>query len=144
MGDSNGRLALVTGGSFGLGLAMARHLRAAGFAVLACGRGEERLAKAANEVPGLRTLAADITQSSDVDRLFETIGGADEPLDLLVNNAAISRAHDYTTAFTLEADRARDEIETNFLAPIELVRRYLLMRRARGWERLRHGGTHDL
>ena len=134
MSDSNGRLALVTGGSFGLGLAMARHLMEAGFAVLACGRGQERLEKAAAEIPGLRTLAADITKPSDVDRLFETIGAAEEPLDLLVNNAAISRAHDYNSAFTLEADRARDEIETNFAAPIELIRRYLLMRRERGWE----------
>jgi len=134
MADSNGRLALVTGGSFGLGLAMAGHLRAHGFEVLACARSEERLAKAAEEVPGLRTLPVDITRTSDVDRLFETVGAAEEPLDLLVNNAAISRAHDYTSEYTLAGDRARDEIETNFLAPIELVRRYMLMRRERGWE----------
>jgi len=134
MSDSNRSLALVTGGSFGLGLAMARHLMASGFAVLACGRSEERLAKAAEELPGLRTLPVDVTRTPDVDRLFEVVSASEEPLDLLVNNAAISRAHDYTSEYTLAEDRARDEIETNFLAPIELVRRYLLMRRESGLE----------
>ena len=134
MGDGKGKFAVVTGGSFGLGLDISRHLIAAGYSVLACARNEDRLAKAAESVPGLRTIAVDITQGSDVDRLFEAIVETGEPLDLLVNNAAVSRAHDYTSEYTLEADRARDEIETNFLAPIELVRRYLLMRRERGWE----------
>jgi uncharacterized oxidoreductase len=107
---------------------------AADFAVLACGRGEERLEAAAKALPGLRTLAADITQVSDRDRLFDAIGAASEPIELFVNNAAISRAHDYTSDFTLAEDRARQEIETNFAAPIELIRRFLALRRDRGWD----------
>ena len=132
MVDSQSKLAVVTGGSFGLGLSLCRHLMAADFDVLACGRSEDRLARAAAELPGLRTLSVDITQPSDRDRLFDAIAGA--PLDLFVNNAAISRAHDYTSDFTLQEDRARDEIETNFLAPVDLIRRFLLLRREKGWE----------
>ena len=134
MGDSGTRLALVTGGSFGLGLAICRHLIAAKYTVLACGRNEERLEVAQAELPELRTLAADITKAADRDRLFDAIGSAAEPLDLLVNNAAISRAHDYTSDYTLQEDRARDEIETNFLAPVELTRRFLALRREKGWD----------
>jgi uncharacterized oxidoreductase len=109
-------------------------LIAANFAVLACGRREDRLGRAATEIPGLRTLAVDITQPSDRDRLFDAIGASPEPIDLFVNNAAVSRAHDYTSDFTLDEDRARQEIETNFAAPIELIRRFLVLRREKGWE----------
>ena len=134
MVDSVERLAVVTGGSFGLGLSLCRHLIAANFVVLACGRSEDRLARAAAELPGLRTLSVDITQPSDRDRLLDAIGSAAEPIDLLVNNAAVSRAHDYTSDFTLQEDRARQEIETNFAAPVELIRRFLALRREKGWE----------
>ena len=51
-----------------------------------------------------------------------------------MNNAAVSRAHDDTSDFTLHEDRARQEIETNFAAPIELIRRFLALRREKGWE----------
>lgn len=134
MDNSKDRLAVVTGGSFGLGLALCRHLIAADFDVLACGRSEDRLESAAAELPGLRTLAADITQAADRDRLFDAMGGLAAPIDLFVNNAAVSRAHDYTSDFTLHEDRARQEIETNFAAPIELIRRFLAMRREKGWD----------
>ena len=138
MVDSNDRLAVVTGGSFGLGLALCRHLMAANFVVLACGRSEERLRLAATELPGLKTLPVDITEPSDQDRLFDAITEAGchsgTPADLLVHNAAVSRAHDYTDDFTLQKDRARQEIETNFAAPVELIRRFLALRREKGWE----------
>lgn len=130
MGDS---LALVTGGGFGLGRDLARHLRAAGLEVLICGRRTEHLEAARDAIPGLHAVEADITSPTDRDRLFEAVESLDAPLDLLVNNAALSRVHDYTSAFTLEQDRAHAEIETNLAAPIELIRRFLLLRQTRGW-----------
>lgn len=130
MGDS---LALVTGGGFGLGRELARHLRMAGLEVLICGRRSEHLDAACDDIKGLHALQADITVAADRDRLFEAAQAIDAPLDLLVNNAAISRVHDYTSSFTLEQDRAATEIETNFSAPIELIRKFLLLRETRGW-----------
>ncbi|MGB0620045.1 MAG: SDR family NAD(P)-dependent oxidoreductase [Myxococcota bacterium] len=130
MGDS---LALVTGGGFGLGRDLARHLRAAGLQVLICGRREAHLDAACAEIEGLHAVQADITVAAGRERLFEVAYAIGAPLDLLVNNAAISRAHDYTSTFTLEADHARTEIEANFAAPIELIRMYLRSRETRGW-----------
>jgi len=127
-------LALVTGGGFGLGLGLARHLREAGLEVLICGRRAEHLDSACDAIPGLHAVRGDITVPTDRDRLFEAAEAIDAPLDMLVNNAAISRVHDYTNPFTLEQDRAREEIETNFAAPIELTRRFLRLRQTRGWE----------
>ena len=130
MGDS---LALVTGGGFGLGRDLARHLRAAGLEVLICGRRKEHLDAACADIEGLHAVQADITVATDRERLFDAAFAIGVPLDLLVNNAAVSRAHDYASGFTLEEDRARTEIEANFAAPIELIRMFLRARETHGW-----------
>ncbi|MET0183791.1 MAG: SDR family NAD(P)-dependent oxidoreductase [Caulobacterales bacterium] len=123
---------LITGGSFGLGLEMARAFTGRGHKVYACARSADKLAAAAKEIPGLVTIRADISEDADRRRLFSEIAARGDKLDMLINNAAISMAHDYTNDFTLNADRARDEIEINFAAPIELIRLFLAERRALG------------
>lgn len=119
--------ALVTGGAWGLGLAMARELERQGWSVFICARTQADLDAAVAETPALRAIRADVTDPADRARLIAEIarqtGG--RPLDCLINNAAIVRAHDYANPFTLAADRARDEIETNLAAPIELIRLFL-------------------
>ena len=79
-------------------------------------------------------MRADITDAADLDRLCAEVLSIGKPLDLLVNNAGLSFACDYTSDTTLSRDLARAEIETNFAAPVELSRRFLWMRRKQGWE----------
>ncbi|MCY4194672.1 MAG: SDR family NAD(P)-dependent oxidoreductase [bacterium] len=134
MSESERELALVTGGSFGIGLALSHHLLAEGYDVLACGRTQARLEAARADEPGLRTTRADVTDAADLDRLFAEILNIAKPLDLLVNNAGVSFACDYTSDTTLSQDLARAEIETNFVAPVEITRRFLWIRREQGWE----------
>jgi len=134
MSESDRQLALVTGGTYGLGLALSRHLLAAGYDVLACGRTPARLEAARADVPALRVTQADITDTADLDRLCTEVLRTGKPLDLLVNNAGVSFACDYTNDTTLSQNLARAEIETNFAAPVELTRRFLWMRREQGWE----------
>lgn len=125
-------LALVTGGSTGLGFAMARTLADHGFSVFVCARTRTDLDAATAREPRLLALHADVTHAEDRQRLFaEVERWAGRPLDLLVNNAAIVRAHDYTNPFTLSEDRAAAEIDTNFAAPIDLARLFLLSRHGR-------------
>ncbi|RXR24839.1 SDR family NAD(P)-dependent oxidoreductase [Oerskovia turbata] len=86
--------ALVTGGSSGVGLALARRLVADGTTVLVCGRDPGRLADAAAQIPGLRTLVADLADPDDVGRLARA--AADLPgLDLVVHNAAVQLDRDW-------------------------------------------------
>ena len=133
LSNSSGRrlTALVTGGSGGLGLDIARELLARSFEVWICARTASALKAACSANPGLRAVQADIGKDDDRRRLLAEIadGMAGRPLDCLINNAAITRAHDYLNPFTLGSDRAREEIETNFAAPIELIRLFLLSRR---------------
>lgn len=88
-----GKVALVTGGSDGLGLATVRRLAAEGARVVACGRREDHLRAQLSGVAG-ETLAvrADVTDPADCARLVEAAVAAFGGLDILVNNAGASAA----------------------------------------------------
>jgi NAD(P)-dependent dehydrogenase (short-subunit alcohol dehydrogenase family) len=80
---------LVTGGTSGLGLAMASALAAAGAAVALTGRSAERAAAVAAGLPGATGLELDVRDESSVtqavDQAWSRLGG----IDMLVNNAGI-------------------------------------------------------
>lgn len=80
--SSNGRTALVTGASSGIGAATARALADSGFEVVAAARRLERLEKLAREVGG-RAMRVDVTDPDSVADLADAL----PELDVLVNNA---------------------------------------------------------
>ena len=93
--DLTGRVAIVTGGTKGLGTAMAAGLASAGASVAVCGRSESE----ANEVAarladdyGVQTLgvAADVTQTADIESLIRQVADRFGRLDILINNAGIN------------------------------------------------------
>jgi 3-oxoacyl-[acyl-carrier protein] reductase len=82
-----GRLALVTGGSRGIGAAIARQLAAAGAeVVVGFNSGADEAAALAGEIGG-RAIQADVSSAVDAARLVEEAG----ELDILVNNAGLTR-----------------------------------------------------
>jgi uncharacterized oxidoreductase len=119
---------LVTGGSLGLGAALARTFVERGHTVFICARGAANLERATTAIPGLRAIRADVTDPADRQRLFDEIGKQVGTLDMLVNNAGMVEPHDYTDGFTLGCDRAGAEIQLNFAAPIDLTRLFLAQR----------------
>ena len=123
---------LITGGSVGLGLALATEFVQGGYQVYACARNPAHLREAADAVPGLQAIVADVTEAPDRERIWATVEAAGDFVDILINNAAVTSAHDYTSDATLRTDRARQEIEVNFAAPIELCRIFLASRRRLG------------
>lgn len=90
--DLAGRKALVTGGARGIGLAIARHLLAAGVAVAIADRDVQRLAQAnADSLPGNACmLAGDVSLEAGANALVEQSVEKLGCLDILVNNAGIS------------------------------------------------------
>ena len=111
-----GRVAIVTGGSRGIGLATALALRAEGADVLVCGRSETSLDRAGARIvqtPGagrVATVVADVRRHDEAERLVtaavEELGG----VDVLVNNAGIGR---FATVSELSVDAWVETIETN-------------------------------
>lgn len=83
-----GAKALVTGGSSGIGLAIARSLTEAGADVAITGRDEKRLAAAAGAIAA-RTIHADVSQEADVLRTYKELFRVFDHLDILVNNAGM-------------------------------------------------------
>jgi NADP-dependent 3-hydroxy acid dehydrogenase YdfG len=118
------KTALVTGGSRGIGLAIARALVRAGVRVALVARGAQELEARATEL-GNQTLAvaADLSISSDVDRLVrqlhDTFGGAP---DLLINNAGI---FDPKPLHVLTGEEFARMIQINLVAPFFVLRALL-------------------
>jgi 3-oxoacyl-[acyl-carrier protein] reductase len=87
------KVAIVTGGSKGLGLASARALVAEGARVVICARGEEALQSAAATLRALAgrddavlAVKADVSQAADVERLVQETVAAFSRIDIVVNN----------------------------------------------------------
>ncbi len=78
--------ALVTGGSSGIGRAIAQSLIAAGSRVAITGRQQDRLARAAQDL-GAHAIQADVSKETDVQRTMAEVLEAFGHLDVLVNNA---------------------------------------------------------
>jgi len=65
----DGNTILITGGSMGIGLALAERFVKLGNTVIACGRREERLNEAKEMVPGLNAVRCDVSSSEDRKKL---------------------------------------------------------------------------
>jgi len=94
MESLRGKVALVTGGSRGIGLAIARALVADGVQVAITGRSEAHLSAARRTIEaagpgGVETLQAYVRQFADVKRAVDATASRFGGLDLLINNAGI-------------------------------------------------------
>ncbi|MFD4176442.1 SDR family NAD(P)-dependent oxidoreductase [Streptomyces anulatus] len=139
MGELDGRTALVTGGSRGIGRAVALRLAAEGALVAvhyggneaAAAETVERIAEAGGRAFAVRALFG---ESGAVDRLFEGFGaglkdhGADG-LDILVNNAGI---HSATPIGQLTEEEFTRVLAVNVSAPVFVVQRALALLRDGG------------
>jgi NAD(P)-dependent dehydrogenase (short-subunit alcohol dehydrogenase family) len=87
-----GKIAVVTGGNSGIGLASAKLLRQEGAKVAIAGRDQESLAAAAKEIGGdALTVRADISKQEDIDALFNKVLKTYGKIDILFANAGVAR-----------------------------------------------------
>jgi len=118
-----GKVALVTGGSRGLGRAIAMKLAEEGCGLAICARGEEALVQVAEEVQAMgrpvyyQTL--DVTEADSVDEFVEQAARQLGGIDILVNNVGGNRR----VAFADSSDRDWQEIlEVNFHSHVRFSR----------------------
>ncbi len=127
------KICLVTGGSRGIGLEIARALLREGAKVIICGRKQDGLDSAIAELGGgnsLMTVAAHIAKPEDVDKLFETIQEVHGRLDILINNVGMNLM---TPAIAdLDPTMWQKIIESNLTGTFLCARKAAAMMRAQG------------
>ncbi|MFI6503758.1 SDR family NAD(P)-dependent oxidoreductase [Nonomuraea typhae] len=135
-----GRRALVTGGSSGIGYAMAEAIGRAGAEVVIVARGRDALRAAADRLAGhgvkASWISADLGVRADADRVAEESG----EIDILVNDAANNIRK--PMAELTDADYEQT-IAVNLTAPYLLGRRHGPRMAARGWGRIINVGSQQ-
>jgi len=134
MQSLRGQVAIVTGGSRGIGLAIARALVAEGVQVTATGRREAHLASARAAIesagPGaVETLRADVRRAEDVQHAIEATVARFGGLDIVINNAGIGI---FTDVASMTAPQWTDVIETNLTGVFNVCHAALPHLRQRG------------
>jgi NAD(P)-dependent dehydrogenase (short-subunit alcohol dehydrogenase family) len=126
-----GKVAVITGGSSGIGLATARRFVDEGARVFIMGRRRSELDKAKAMIgDGLSTVAGDVTNSADLDKLFATVLDKEGGLDILVANSA-----------RVEAEMLGKITEENFDATFNLNARATLFTVQKALPLIRNGGS---
>ena len=118
--EFEGKVALVTGGSRGLGPHIAKELARAGADVAVTARSADRLNELAEVLAsdlGVNTLAipVDLTDIADRTELVDMVERKLGPIDILANVAGIARANEF------DREDERKIVETNLTAPIHLM-----------------------
>jgi 3-oxoacyl-[acyl-carrier protein] reductase len=120
----SGRAAIVTGGSKGIGLAVATRFAASGADVAIVARTAEALKEA---VAAIETsaqarvigIAADVSKAADIQRVYDEAMKAFGKVDIIFNNAGTSRAMPFDK---LTDETLRDDLELKLFAAIRLIR----------------------
>lgn len=126
----DGRVAIVTGASSGLGTRFAHVLHAAGAHVVASARRAERLEQLASELPGLVTVAGDVAIGDDRARLVDAAVASFGRVDVLVNNAGIGSPEPAESERVDRFAEVMDVNVTSVFALAQLVGRHMLEQRS--------------
>ena len=129
-----GKIAVITGGSDGLGRATAERFASEGARVVICARREEHLQRAAAdiaaetgaEVVGIR---ADVSNVSDIDQLIDLTVDQFGGVDILVNNAGKSSAAGLEE---VDDDEWQNDFDLKVMAAVRACRRVIPIMRDRG------------
>jgi NAD(P)-dependent dehydrogenase (short-subunit alcohol dehydrogenase family) len=120
----DGRLALVTGGSRGIGFEIAKIFVEQGASVIVASRAPAKLDWAAGELPSVDTIQADVVAPADLDRLVARVGERRGKLDILVNNAG-HWTGDQPDLTTPGDDEFTSTIQTNLFGAYFTTKRFL-------------------
>jgi short-subunit dehydrogenase len=115
------RVAVITGGSSGIGATVARDLRKDGWTCVLVARGEERLRQLAEEI-GAEAEVCDVADREAVAELASRVTARHPRIKLLVNNAGIPGRADFVGG---DAERIENVMRVNYLGNVWCLRAFL-------------------
>lgn len=127
------RIALVTGGTRGIGAAIARDLKKAGCRVVATYHGNEEAAQAFRKETGIEVLRFDVSDFDQCSQAVKRVEAEMGPIDILINNAGITRDG---FLHKMGAESWHAVIETNLTSLFNMCRVVIEGMRARGFGRI--------
>ena len=113
-----GNTIVITGGTSGIGLAMAQRFLTLGNKVIICGRRSERLIELARTNPGLVTRICDVADERHRLDLVRWIAANHPGVNVLINNAGVQYAG--TVGSGLDFTRVQQEVETNIVSILQI------------------------
>ncbi len=116
---------LITGGSAGIGLEIAKLFSKNDNHVIITGRDEDRLRKAAAQLENVTAIACDISNEQEMDDLVNRVKTEFPNLNVLVNNAGRAVKYDILEEGVDAYAIAKDEMQTNYFAVIRLIEKLL-------------------
>ncbi|WP_366554830.1 acetoacetyl-CoA reductase [Aquibaculum sediminis] len=132
------RLALVTGGTRGIGEAICVALKEAGYKVVANYGGNDEAAQAFTERTGIPAVKFDVSDFEAVKSGIEKVTNEHGPVEVLVNNAGITRD---TTIHKMTPEQWQAVIDTNLTSCFNLSRCVIEAMRAKGFGRIVNIGS---
>ncbi|HEX7896105.1 MAG TPA: SDR family NAD(P)-dependent oxidoreductase [Terriglobales bacterium] len=120
----SGNTVLITGGTSGIGYEFAIQLLKLGNVVLITGRDQSRLEQAKKSLPAIHTFQSDVSDSKEIQFLYNAVVETFPALNVLINNAGIMRKINLLK----EEDGLEyitGEIETNLMGTVRMVKQFL-------------------
>jgi uncharacterized oxidoreductase len=121
---------LISGGTSGIGLELARQLLQLGNTVIVTGRNQARLDQVRDELPQVHTVQCDVSDPQAIPLLFEAVVGNFPELNIVINNAGVMRKINLHTTGPDMQD-ITEEIEINLIGSIRMVMQFLPHLKAR-------------
>jgi uncharacterized oxidoreductase len=115
---------LITGGSSGIGLELAKRLIEKNNKVIICGRSKEKLENARIKHSEIEIFQCDLSKEKECERLTHWIKKTHKECNILINNAAIVHSANFNKDEKI-LEKVKTEIHTNLLAPIILTKLFI-------------------
>lgn len=111
----------ISGGSAGIGLAIAKKLSAAGNKVIINGRSEERLQIALKELDNAIAIQGDLSIETERIRIAGELAAQHQDLNIIINNAGVAFLNDLSGSGNTAAEKAYQEMNTNYISVIHFT-----------------------